>query len=248
MRHLSEADRRLLTQADAQNTYGRLGPPASADRLSEEVANRMRNAILTGELRPGERLVEGAIAEALGVSKSPVREAIRELARQGLIVATKRKGAYIREMTEKDLRDIRILRVTLEGLAVRLSMEEPDASWVDNLESTAKMMNEAEDQSKLNELHLAFHGLLTSRSGNERLSEMLANLLTQTAAVLPFVDLVSGGAATYAEEHIAIVGALKSGDTERAVAIVADHISGSGELLEAYWRRRAPAAEHRGIL
>lgn len=239
---MNEVDGGFLTQAAAQDNYGRLGPPARADRLSEEVATRMRNAILTGELRPGERIVEGAIAEALGVSKSPVREAIRELARQGLIVATKRKGAFIREITEKDLRDIRILRVTLEGLAVRLSMEEPDASWIDNLKKTATTMKAAKDQSQLNELHLAFHALLTSQSRNERLSEILTNLLTQTAAVLPFVDLVSGDATTYAEEHTAIVTALQSRDIERAVGIVADHITGSGELLETYWGARAPAA------
>lgn len=245
---MSEAERRIPTQAAAEKDYARLGPPASADRLSEEVARRMRDAILTGELRPGERLVEGAIAEALGVSKSPVREAIRELARQGLVVATKRKGAYIRNITEKDFRDIRILRVTLEGLAVRLTMQEPNTSWIENLKRTAEMMAGAEDQSQLNEMHLAFHRLLTTQSNNERLSDILTNLLTQTAAILPFVDLVSGDAATYAEEHAAIVAALQSRDTEQAVAIVADHITGSGELLEAYWRDRSPTADEHSAL
>jgi DNA-binding GntR family transcriptional regulator len=210
--------------------------PARGERLSEEVANRLRAAILSGELSPGSRIVEAAVAAKLEVSKSPVREAIRMLASEGIVVATRRRGAFVRGMTSKDAREIRVLRETLEGLAVELAMEDVDPDWLSRLQQLASDMRSSHDRPQLLQLHAAFHEELTSRSRNERLTEFLANLSVQTRAVLPFIDLLSGGREVEALEHEAIVATIRSGDVGATQTLLKEHIGSTAEQLEALWK------------
>ena len=108
---------------------------APKDRLSEVVAGQIRDAIRRGVLRPGDRLIEADLAHRLDVSKTPVREAVRDLERQGLVQMHLRRGSFVRRMTVQDLREIRTLRATLEGLALRLGMEVVDPEpWIAELE------------------------------------------------------------------------------------------------------------------
>jgi DNA-binding GntR family transcriptional regulator len=218
------------------DTDGGLWRPAPRDRLSEEVANRLRAAILSGELGPGSRIVEATIAKRLDVSKSPVREAIRMLAGEGIIVATRRRGAFVRGMTEKDAREIRVLRITLESLAVELAMDDVDPGWLARLQQIVSDMRSAQDRPQLLQLHAEFHEALTSRSRNERLGAILANLRVQTRAVLPFIDLLSGGREIEADEHDAIVAAVQSGDVDATNALIKEHIGTTATQLEALWR------------
>lgn len=226
------------TERTAEGTDADAGlwRPARRERLSEEVANRLRAAILSGDLRPGSRIVEAAVAEKLEVSKSPVREAIRMLASEGIVVATRRRGAFVRGMTSKDAREIRVLRETLESLAVELAMEDVEADWISRLELLASDMRSARDRPHLLELHVAFHAELTSRSRNQRLTEILANLNVQTRAVLPFVDLLSGGPAVEADQHEAVVAAILTGDIGATTALIREHIEDTADALEELWR------------
>src|SRR5690349_11978372 len=92
----------------------------SPEPLHKEIATAIRNAILKGELRPGERLIEGELAERLGVSRAPLREALKQLIAEGLLVNVSRRGTTVIELTEKDIREIFSLRMALESLAVEL--------------------------------------------------------------------------------------------------------------------------------
>jgi DNA-binding GntR family transcriptional regulator len=206
------------------------------------VANRLRAAIQSGELRPGSRLIEAAIAERLEVSKSPVREAIRILAAEGIVLATRRRGAYVRGTTEKDAHEIRVLRETLEGLAVALAMEHLDPAWLSQLEEMAVNMRSSTDRLQLMEMHLAFHEELTTQSQNDRLSQILANLRVQTRTVFPFVELLSGGAQVEAREHEDIVTAIRTGDVDHVQAVIREHIGSTADQLEAIWRTPSRAA------
>ncbi len=210
--------------------------PARRERLSEEVADRLRAAILAGELRPGARIVEAAVAEKLQVSKSPVREALRVLASEGIVIATRRRGAFVRGMTSKDAREIRVLRETLEGLAVELAMEEVDPAWISGLQRLASEMRSSQDRTQLLELHVAFHAELTSRSRNQRLTAILANLSVQTRAVFPFIDLLSGGREVQADQHEDLVATIRSGDVVATRALIKEHIGDTADLLEDLWR------------
>lgn len=91
--------------------------------LRDVVFQTLRGAILKGDLKPGERLMELQLASKLGVSRTPIREAIRMLEQEGLAVTIPRKGAEVAKMTEKDMEDVLEIRLSLEGLAVRLSCE-----------------------------------------------------------------------------------------------------------------------------
>ena len=91
--------------------------------LRDVVFNTLRQAILKGELEPGERLMEMQLAEQLGVSRTPIREAMRKLELEGLVLMIPRKGAVVAEITEKSLRDVLEVRKALEELAVRLACE-----------------------------------------------------------------------------------------------------------------------------
>ena len=90
--------------------------------LREVVFNTLRQAILKGELKPGERLMEIALAEKLGVSRTPIREAMRKLELEGLVVMIPRRGAQVANITEKDLNDVLEVRITLENMAFSMAI------------------------------------------------------------------------------------------------------------------------------
>ena len=102
--------------------------------LRDVVFNTLRKAILKGELKPGERLMEIALAERLGVSRTPVREAMRKLELEGLVVMIPRRGAQVANITEKDLNDVLEVRIALENLSIenacmRMTEEQLEELW-----------------------------------------------------------------------------------------------------------------------
>ena len=106
--------------------------------LRDIVFENIREAIMEGTLRPGERLMEIQLAEQLGVSRTPVREAIRKLELEGLVVMLPRKGAYVASISKKDLVEILELRVGLEGLAAFYAAERISSEGIENLEEISK--------------------------------------------------------------------------------------------------------------
>ena len=106
--------------------------------LRDVVFNTLRQAILRGELKPGERLMEIQLANKLGVSRTPIREAIRKLELEGLVLMIPRKGAEVAEITEKNLRDVLEVRGALEELAVQLACDRIDKEGIRNLKKSAK--------------------------------------------------------------------------------------------------------------
>ncbi len=105
--------------------------------LRDVVFNTLRQAILRGELKPGERLMEIQLANKLGVSRTPIREAIRKLELEGLVLMIPRKGAEVAEITEKNLRDVLEVRCALEELAVQLACDRMDEEGVRELRAAA---------------------------------------------------------------------------------------------------------------
>ena len=104
--------------------------------LRDVVFNTLREAILKGELKPGERLMELQLAAKLGVSRTPIREAIRMLEQEGLAVTIPRKGAEVAKMTEKDMEDVLQIREALDELAVRIACEQIRADQLEELSDT----------------------------------------------------------------------------------------------------------------
>ena len=138
--------------------------------LRDVVFNTLRQAILKGELKPGERLMEIALAERLGVSRTPIREAMRKLEQEGLVVMIPRRGAQVANITEKDLNDVLEVRIALENVAIekacdRMTEEEMSKLWL-----AAKEFEHAD---------VAFHEIIYRASDNKRLIQVLNNMREQ---------------------------------------------------------------------
>ena len=150
--------------------------------LRDVVFNTLRKAILKGELKPGERLMEIALADRLGVSRTPVREAMRKLELEGLVVMIPRRGAQVANITEKDLNDVLEVRIALENLSIekacaRMTEEQLAQLW-DAAEEFEKTMAEG-NLVKLAEADVAFHEVIYQSSDNRRLNQVLNNLREQ---------------------------------------------------------------------
>ena len=137
--------------------------------LRDVVFNTLRRAILRGELKPGERLMEIQLANKLGVSRTPIREAIRKLELEGLVLMIPRKGAEVAEITEKNLRDVLEVRCALEELAVQLACERIDQDKLNDLHAAAEHFREildSDDITAIGEADEAFHDVIFAATGN----------------------------------------------------------------------------------
>lgn len=150
--------------------------------LRDVVFNTLRQAILRGELKPGERLMEIQLANKLGVSRTPIREAIRKLELEGLVLMIPRKGAEVAEITEKNMLDVLEVRRALEELAVKLACERITEEEIQELKDAAdvfqKILSE-KDITKIAEADEAFHDVIFKSTGNERLIQLLNSLREQ---------------------------------------------------------------------
>lgn len=150
--------------------------------LRDVVFNTLREAILKGELQPGERLMELQLAARLGVSRTPIREAIRMLEQEGLAVTIPRKGAEVAKMTEKDMQDVLQVREALDELAATIACEQMTEEQLSDL---VRAMHEFEESTKTGDIKkiaesdVKFHDIIYHATGNLKLVSMLSNLREQ---------------------------------------------------------------------
>ena len=146
--------------------------------LRDVVFRTLRQAILRGELKPGERLMEIRLANQLGVSRTPIREAIRMLELDGLVIMVPRKGAQVAQITEKDLNDVLEVRLGLEELAVKLACERITEEELRSLYQASRSFEklietETDDLQKLAQADVDFHDVIYQATNNERLIQLL---------------------------------------------------------------------------
>lgn len=195
--------------------------------LRDVVFNTLRKAILRGNLEPGERLREIHLADKLGVSRTPIREAIRKLELEGLVVMIPRKGAVVAEITEKSLRDVLEVRRALEALAVRLACEKILDEEVEELKVAAKAFEEAletGDVTAFAEADVKFHDIIYRATDNQRLIQLLYNLREQMYRYRVEYLKREDSHETLLEEHLAIIDTIERRDEENAVKAVCTHI------------------------
>ncbi|MBS5545206.1 MAG: GntR family transcriptional regulator [Lachnospiraceae bacterium] len=150
--------------------------------LRDVVFNTLRQAILKGELAPGERLMEIQLAEKLGVSRTPIREAIRKLELEGLVLMIPRKGAEVARISEKSLRDVLEVRRSLEELAIELACErmtEEELRTLEQAQAAFKKAIEDGDAMAIAETDESYHDLIYQGTGNDKLVQILNNLREQ---------------------------------------------------------------------
>lgn len=150
--------------------------------LGEVVFEYLRNAILAGELKPGERLMEVTIADQLGVSRTPVREAIRKLEKESFVIMIPRKGAYVADLTKKDIMEVLEIRKELEGFAAFLAAERMSLSEKESLGKVVENFNESllnMDKKNMIESDNAFHSFIFEATKNQRLINIIYDLHDQ---------------------------------------------------------------------
>ena len=160
--------------------------PVRSAPLWEAVLERMRMAILSGDLGAGSKLVEVDLAERFGTSRGPVREAIRELVREGLVVEFDRRGNVVSTLTARDLAEVYGVREALELAAARHAVDRVDDATVKSLEQhlDAFETGAGGDYLRNSEHDLAFHRGLVELAGNKRMTAIYDQMLTQTAHLL----------------------------------------------------------------
>jgi DNA-binding GntR family transcriptional regulator len=195
--------------------------------LRELVFESLREAIIGGQLRPGERMMEIQLAEEMGVSRTPVREAIRKLELEGLVVMIPRKGAYVAGLSLKDIADVFEIRRAVEGLAAELATERITDEELEKLERYLVIIAEQIEEGDLNkvvETDTEFHTLLYEASRNQRLIQIINNLREQIQRFRMTSLAYPGRMRSALEEHRKIVEAISSRDGEQARLMAQDHI------------------------
>ncbi len=150
--------------------------------LRDVVFNTLRQAILTGELKPGERLMEIHLANRLGVSRTPIREAIRKLELEGLVTMIPRRGAEVAQITEKSLTDVLEVRRAVDALCVELACDRISQEELDELGEACTAFEAATktgDVKKIAQADVALHDIIIKATGNTKLIQLVNNLSEQ---------------------------------------------------------------------
>lgn len=191
--------------------------------LRDVVFNTLRQAILRGELKPGERLMEIQLANKLGVSRTPIREAIRKLELEGLVLMIPRKGAEVAEITEKSLRDVLEVRRALEELAVQLACEKITKEEIRELERVAKEFQQvvnSSDITEIAEVDVCFHDIIYTATDNQKLIQLLNNLREQMYRYRVEYLKRDGVFPQLIAEHEAIIRHIENNEKEKATEVM----------------------------
>ena len=147
--------------------------------LRDVVFNTLRQAILTGELKPGERLMEIHLANKLGVSRTPIREAIRKLELEGLVTMIPRRGAEVAQITEKSMNDVLEVRRAMDALCVELACDRITPEELQDLKKACDTFEAAvktDDIKQIAQADVALHDIIVQATGNQRLIQLVNNL------------------------------------------------------------------------
>ena len=202
--------------------------------LRDVVFQTLRQAILRGELKPGERLMEIHLAQKLGVSRTPVREAIRKLELEGLVLMIPRKGAVVAEITISDLEDVLEVRMALEELAMKHACRRITKEQLDGLEQLAAVFSESlngDDVGACAQADMLFHDAIYESTGNARLIQILNNLREQMYRYRMEYLKDRHSHAQLLKEHEEILNALKCHDEKSALEWISRHIERQKEHI-----------------
>lgn len=203
-------------------------------------ARILREAILRGDLKPGQKLKQQELADWLGMSATPVREVLRILESEGLLEHTPHKGVYVAEVSPEDSAEITPIRVALEGLAVRMFVSRLGDSDLGVLEKLVDEMEEAwreMDLVRIRRSNYHFHSTIYTGAGSEILRGLIERLWPRFATDLLW--MIPGRAEESIEQHRAILEALRKREEHLAVQLMTQHITTAGEQIVEFIRRQS---------
>jgi DNA-binding GntR family transcriptional regulator len=215
--------------------------------LIDSVYARLRDLILSNVLRAGQKLVDRDLAEQLGVSRTPVREALGRLAMMGLVEARSRRGYYVKQYTAEEMSDLYEFRRILEVSAARLAAENAEPSHLSEFErllgESGELANNPGNHAETVKLDLQIHDLIARASGNEALHKAINNLMDKVMCFIwvDWVDSATADAVSIAaahSEHKGLIERIMDGDADGAEKYLGEHIENAREGLAVMLKGR----------
>ncbi len=206
--------------------------------LRGQVFAKLEEAIINGEIKPGESLIELKISDEFGVSRTPVREAIRQLELEGLVTTAPNKGAIVIGVSEQDIKDIFKIRILTEGLAARWAAEKITQEELENLKEIIELSEfytNKNDMRRLRELDSQFHELIYQACKSRPLRHVLSNFHHYIQNARGESYKTPGRAKKSLDEHKAIYEAMANNDGNMAEKLISKHVKNAKENYYAKW-------------
>lgn len=210
---------------------------ADSVSLAEQVYKELHWAIITGKITSGTRLVESTLAEQMGVSRTPVREALQKLVSEGTLYAIPRAGYIVGDMTERDVVDLFMARAAVERLVVRFAAERISSGALRLLEVNLREMDKilkGPPTGRMVDLDIEFHQMLSSMAQSKILHELNQLLIKRTLRFRVYCLRIPDVAQVTRDGHAKIVEALKLGDPNRAEEAIICHLEETQKTVSGY--------------
>ena len=211
----------------------KLSRPLQKKPIRETIYNDLRKQILSGRFLPGSRLVESSLAKNLKVSRTVIREVIKQLEGEGLVKITPYKGTEVSNFSLEDIRDLYCIQAALEGLAAGLATQRITRKEIGKLRQIQRQLCKAaqKDATEWQRLNVQFHHFFLKQSGNERLQGLAKNLRDQFARYWWIILSIPGQRERNIKAHENILEALKEGDSAQVRLAMEEHIRKASESL-----------------
>ncbi|MDK2881617.1 MAG: hypothetical protein PWQ99_1392 [Clostridia bacterium] len=194
------------------------------DTRQQKAYEYLYNAIVTNKLPPGVAIAEQEISNVLGISRTPVREALKQLEAEGLVRHIPLRGTFVEEITTQDLEEIFALRETLEALALKTAITEITDEELYEIEILLRSLEYDSSNEKFYDSDRRLHDLIVKHGGNRRLAQILNNLNSQMERLRHIAAMKPHRLQQSKQEHLEIVAALKRRDLEEAERLLRQHI------------------------
>lgn len=207
--------------------------------LRERITDLLRDAIVSGEMRPGQPLIETELAAQLGVSRAPLREAMQVLVQDGLVEMIPYRGAIVRKLSSVDIEELYSFRSVLEQFAIRRILSNGDGTAdVAVLRGLYQSMLEAADENDLrmvNQIDREFHDTLIDLARHGLLNQSWRSVALRVRQAMAIRNRQNSDLKQVAYNHLPIIEAIAAGDETLALALIDRHIASTGDLLAEWW-------------
>jgi DNA-binding GntR family transcriptional regulator len=202
--------------------------------LREKILENIRDAIISGSIKAGSRVSEPDLAERYGISRTPIREAFRQLESEGYLTVIPRRGAVVSEFSEKDVEEFYAIKSILEGYAARRACEKLTAKELDRLQAINDRLAEMAAHNEIKaffKIHNDFHDVFIKAADNEKLRELISSLVTRFQRLRLMSISLPGRMEISVQEHEKIIEAFRRKDAETAEMLVRKNAEYGGKVL-----------------
>ena len=216
--------------------------PVPAHQARRVIEERLRGAILDGRLPPGTAVRQQELATLFGVSRMPVREALRQLEAQGLLVVEMHKGAVVAPLIGEDAVDTYALRILLESEALRQSVPRLEPKDIEQARECIRQLQDETEHAEIGRLNRLFHMALYSKASNHKLLRLIEQELNEEERFLRFHLSAMGLGSLTQDDHLALLEAASQQQVDTAVRVLEAHLNKGAQAIRAYLDRQAGTA------